>query len=63
MEKIVVGLICTVLVIGIFGLVGETLGAWRMEIWNKLEPCLVALRLRGARKVMEYRRPRPKLRI
>ena len=24
-----------------------------MEIWNKIEPCLVRLRLKGPRKVME----------
>lgn len=39
----------------------ESVGAWRMEIWNKLQPWLVAMRLRGARKVMKYKKYKPKI--
>lgn len=35
-EKIMIGLICSTLALGIVLLLMETLGAWRMEIWNKL---------------------------
>lgn len=35
-EKIMIGLICSTLGLGIVLLLMETLGAWRMEIWNKL---------------------------
>jgi hypothetical protein len=49
-------IIVITLATSIFLLVLEALGSWRMEIWNKLEPCLVAMRLRGARKVMSYKK-------
>lgn len=50
----------TTVLMSILLLCMETVGSWRMEIWNKLEPCLVSMRLRGARKVMQYRRTKPK---
>jgi len=59
-EMAVLGAMIATVFLSIVMLAVETVGAWRMEIWNKLEPWLIAMRLRGARKVMKYKKYKPK---